>query len=378
MGEQANVPSIPATEWVRRIQERSGQPCVPLLVSLALTERCNLRCVHCYINQPAGDVQIRERELSLEQWQGILDQMAASGVLWITVTGGEPLLRPDFPDFYLYAKRLGLHVTIFTNGTLLTPELANLFVEHPPWEIELTIYGATAETYERVTGVPGSYARFREGIALLRKRGLALSLKTMVLNLNVHELPAMRRMAEGSINAFRYDPVVQSRLDGDRAPLAYRLSPEEIVALELRDPQRVERWRKLCGQSLQPSGQEFLFPCGAGLNTFDLDPYGGLYPCLMTRWLRYDLLDGSLPEALQEFLPAVRQLKVTHDHTCWQCDLRVLCQNCPAWAHRETGDPEAPEPFRCRLAHLRQRDLGLRMQTVSDPPIHSAIQIEET
>ncbi len=377
MGERTNISSIPAPEWVHRIQGRSGQPGVPLLVSLALTERCNLHCVHCYINRPAGDAQARERELPLEQWQGILDQMAAAGVLWVTVTGGEPLLRPDFPDFYLYAKRLGLHVNLFTNGTLLTPELVDLFTEYPPWEIEITIYGATAATYERVTGVPGSYARFRQGVALLQERGLALTLKAMVLTLNVHELPAMRQMAVGSTDVFRYDPVVQSRLDGDRAPLAYRLSPQEIVALERDDPQRMQQWQQFCGRPWQRSDQDLLFTCGAGLSTFDLDPYGGLYPCLMIRWLRYDLLDGSLPDALREFLPAVRQLKVTHDGTCWQCDLRVLCQNCAAWAYREAGDPESPEPFRCRLAHLRASELGLTVQIVPDEFILDETAAEE-
>lgn len=377
MTERSGQRSIPATEWTRRIQRQSTGTGVPLLVSLALTERCNLRCVHCYINQPAGDMQVRARELTLEQWQGILDQMAAVGVLWITVTGGEPLLRPDFPDFYLYAKRLGLHVNLFTNATLVTPELADLFAEYPPWEIEATIYGATAATYERVTGVPGSYARFRQGVALLQERGLALTLKAMVLTLNVHELASMRQLGEGSTSPFRYDPVIQSRTDGGRGPLVYRLTPEEIVALERRDPQRVEQWQKFCGRPWRQANRDLLFTCGAGLGTFDLDPYGGLYPCLMTRWLRYDLLSGSLADALHNFLPAVRRIEVTHDLTCWRCELRVLCQNCPAWAYRETGDWEAPEPFRCHLAHLRESELGLTVRIGTDEQVVDKVPVEE-
>ncbi|MBN1483582.1 MAG: radical SAM protein [Chloroflexia bacterium] len=350
---------------------------LPLKVSLALTERCNLHCAHCYINQPVSDTQIRTQELSLKQWQGILDQMAAAGVLWIMVTGGEPLLRPDFADFYRYAKRLGFHVILLTNGTLLTPEMADLFVEYPPWEIEITIYGATAATYERVTAVPGSYARFRRGIALLRERGLALTLKAMILTLNVHELPAMRQLAEGSIHTFRYDFEIHSRLDGDRSPLAYRLSPEEIVALEREDPERMQQWRQFCSRPWQHPNPDLLFNCGAGLHSLDLDPYGGLYPCLLTRWLRYDLLNGSLQSALQEFLPAVRKTPLTHNRTCRQCGLYLLCKNCPAWAYCETGNPEAPEPFQCRLAYLRQRELGLKIQFAPDPTSSSMIPIKE-
>ncbi len=318
-----------------------------------------MRCAHCYVNRPAGDDEVHRKEMALDRWQGILDQVAEAGTLWLLVTGGEPLLRPDFADFYLYAKRKGLHVVLFTNGTLLTPGLADLLAEYPPWFVEVTLYGATAATYERVTGVPGSYARCRQGIDLLLERGLALNLKTMAMTLNVHELDAMQQMADRWGVDFRWDPGVHSRLDGDRRPLACRLSPEESVILEGKDPKRMQRWGEVCGLPwLRPDGRK-LFVCGAGSSTFHLDPYGGLYPCLTTRWLRYELLQGSVEEALGSFLPSVRALTRTSNSPCLTCDLRILCQSCPAWAYGETGDPEAAEPFRCRQAHLRQQELGL-------------------
>lgn len=353
-------------DWINSKDQAAGDRPIPWLVSLELTERCNLRCVHCYVNQPAGDDRIRQREMTLPEWQGVLDQVVDVGTLWLLVTGGEPLLRPDFCDWYLYAKRKGLHIILFTNGTLLTPELADFLAEYPPWETEITLYGATAETYERVTGMPGSYARCRQGIDLLLERGLALNLKTMVLTLNVHELPAMQSLAEQLGVRFRYDPIIQSRLDGDHRPLACRLSPEEIVALERQDPLRMQQWYEFCGQSWIPANRKSLFKCGAGLHIFHLDPYGGLYPCLMTRWLRYDVRGGPVETAVRDFLPAVRRLTVTRDGLCAECDQLILCQNCPAWAYHETGDPEAPEPFRCRLAHLRQQELGLTVQLVTN------------
>jgi sulfatase maturation enzyme AslB (radical SAM superfamily) len=85
----------------------------------------------------------------------------------------------------------------------------------------------------------------------------------------------------------------------------------------------------------------------------------------MARWLRYDLRAGSVEAAVRDFLPAVRRMTVTHDDTCRRCELLILCSNCAAWAHREVGDPEAQEPFRCRLAHLRQQSLGLNVQFVT-------------
>jgi radical SAM protein with 4Fe4S-binding SPASM domain len=358
------MPSVSVREWIAGLRQRGGSEPLLLEGSLELTERCNLCCVHCYVNRPAGDERARSEERSLEEWQGVLDQLARAGVLWLLVTGGEPLLRPDFAAIYLYAKRKGFHVTLFTNGTLLTPDLADLLAEYPPWEVEITLYGVTAATYERVTGVPGSYALCRQAIDLLRQRGVALSLKTMALTLNRGEIRAMQELADAWGLRFRYDPAVHSRLDGSRRPLDYRLSPEEVVALEKEDPKRLQQWQEFCGRPWLPQDANHLFNCGAALNTFHLDPYGGVYPCLLARWLRYDLRAGTLAEARRGFLSAVRQLPVTHDRTCWECDVRVLCENCPAWAYGEAGDPEAPEPFRCRLAHLRCRDLGLSVRVV--------------
>lgn len=349
-------------DWIGRIDQRTEEHPTPWLVSLELTERCNLRCAHCYVNRPAGDDEVRRKEMPLGEWQGILDQVADAGTLWLFVTGGEPLLRPDFAEFYLYAKRKGLHVILFTNGTLLTPDLADLLAEYPPWETEITLYGATAGTYERVTGVPGSYARCRRGIDLLLERGLSLNLKTVALTLNVHEVPAMQRLADDLGVRFRYDPVIQSRLDGDRQPLACRLSVEEIVALDQKDSKRMQQWKELCRQALASAGQGTLFTCGAALHSFHLDPYGSLYPCLLARWLRYDLRAGSVEAARRDFMPAVRRITAGHDDTCRRCDLLTLCQTCPACAYLEVGDPGAPEPFHCRLAHLRRQELGLTVQ----------------
>lgn len=365
MDKQESVPTITVAEWDERLRRQTTQSLF-LRASLELTERCNLRCVHCYINRPAGDDCSRQRELSLTEWQSILNQVAEAGVLWLLVTGGEPLLRPDFAEFYRYAKRLGFHITLFTNGTLLTPDLADLFAKYPPWEVEITLYGATAETYERITGVPGSYSRCRQAIELLLERHVALNLKTMALTLNVDEIQAMQQLAGLWGVNFRYDPVIHSRFDGDHRPVSYRLTPEQIVALEREDPLRLQQWQDLCAKSYVRSNQAYLFTCGAGLSTFHIDPYGRLYPCLMARWLGYDLRTGSLAEAVCQFLPTVRNMLLTHDRTCWECDLRVICETCPAWARQETGDAEKPEPFRCHLAQLRKQELELTVQYAAD------------
>ena len=118
----------------------------------------------------------------------MIDEIAAAGCLWLLYTGGEVFLRPDFLDIYTRAKGQGLLITLFTNATLITPEIADVLAARPPFSIEVTVYGRSREVYERVTRVPGSYDRCLKGIERLRERGLPLKLKTMALTLNRHEL----------------------------------------------------------------------------------------------------------------------------------------------------------------------------------------------
>lgn len=326
--------------------------------SFELTERCNLRCLHCYINQPAGDSDLRARELTTEEWRSLLKEMADAGLLWLLITGGEPLLRRDFVELYVYAKRLGLHVSVYTNGTLLTPELADLFVDYPPWKIEVTLYGASPGVYESVTGVEGSYERCTQGIELLLERGVNLGLKTVVISPNASELSAMRDMADRWGVEFRYDPMIFSRNDGSRHPTIYRLAPERIVDLESKDPSRLEVLCRLCSAPMGEPNQDLLFTCGAGAGTCHIDAYGAAYPCIGARWLRYDLLGQGLSGLLDDFLPTVRKMTIGRGNVCRQCALYNLCQPCPAWAYRETGDPEGIDPFRCELAKLRSSCFG--------------------
>ena len=181
-------------EFSESLHRRVGNQHIPITGSFEVTLRCNLRCQHCYI--PGERRRSRkEPELNLEEMQRILDEITDAGCLWLLLTGGEPLLRRDFLDIYTYAKRKGLLLTLFTNGTLVTRRIADYLADWRPFKIEITLYGATQETYERVTGIPGSYARCRRGIDLLLERKLPLSLKTMVMTLNHAELDQMKALA---------------------------------------------------------------------------------------------------------------------------------------------------------------------------------------
>ena len=218
---------------------------VPVNGTIEVTRRCPLGCVHCYNNLPMDDREARDGELTREEHCRILDEIAEAGCLWLLYTGGEVFARPDFLDIYTYAKRKGLLVSLFTNGTLITQAVADRLAEHRPFQIEITLYGRTAETYERITGVPGSYERCMRGIRLLTERGLPLRLKTMAITLNQHEIGEMKQFVQNDLGLeFRFDGMINCRIDCSQSPLAVRLEPEQIVAFDLQDPKRVTEWKK--------------------------------------------------------------------------------------------------------------------------------------
>jgi radical SAM protein with 4Fe4S-binding SPASM domain len=342
--ECPHIPEISYSEFGERLNKQIVAERIPVSGSFELTFRCNLRCAHCYCNLPLNDQDTIEKELATEEVFNILDQIAEAGCLWLLITGGEPLLRKDFLEIYTYAKK---------NGTLITPEIADYLVQWPPFKVEITLYGVTSEMHERVTQIPGSFKRCKMGIDLLLERQLPLGLKTMVMTLNHNELFQIEKYAEKLGVKFRFDPILNPRLDGSKTPCQFRLSPEEVVELDLNDAKRVKEWREFCEKFIGPSESNNLYICGAGISTFHIDPYGKMSACEMTRFQNYDLSRGSFEEGWYQSIPEFLNLKPEGDYPCGKCELISLCGQCPGWAWLENGNPEAPVEYLCRIAHFR-------------------------
>ena len=350
--------------WSQEFQDRVLPQRVPVSGSIELTQRCNLNCIHCYNNLPVGDKRARRSELTYEEHCRIIDEIAEAGCLWSLFTGGEILIRKDFLDIYTYAKQKGLLITLFTNGTLLTPAIADYLADWRPFSLEISLYGRTRETYEGVTRVPGSYEQCMRGIRLLMERGLPLSLKTMVMSLNKHELWDMKRFVEEELNLeFKYDAMLNPRIDCSKAPLSMRLSSQDIVALDLKDLKRMKEWRRFCeyfdGPFHRGHRTDRLYPCGGGRSGFAIDPYGKLSLCLLWPGKGYDLKSGSFHEGWEKFLFDMSEQKITHKTKCLTCEIKAMCDTCPATAELESGHAEIPVDFLCEVAHLRAYVLGV-------------------
>ncbi|MHB1464085.1 MAG: radical SAM protein [Thermoleophilia bacterium] len=350
------IPDVNYGSFSRKLQSAIVQARIPAGGSIDLTSRCNLNCIHCYVKSNP-----REPELTLPELDRLLDEIAVAGCLWLLMTGGEPLLRPDFAEVYLLAKKKGFLINLFTNAVLVTERTAGLLAEWRPFAIEVTLYGATKETYEQVTRTPGSFERCMNGIKLIRENGLPLRFKTMLLNVNRDELNQMMALAESLGCEFRYDSNIHGHLDGTKDSCEYRLTPEEIVALDREDPRRISALREYIDYSSQfHRAENRIFHCGAGLNSFHIDSLGRLSPCMLARRDSYDLRHGNFP-AGWDLLRRIREREAGANTKCARCHLYELCGQCPGWGEIENGDAEAPSEFLCQLAHVREAAYGAEL-----------------
>jgi radical SAM protein with 4Fe4S-binding SPASM domain len=340
---------------------------MPFSIDLELTARCNLDCRHCYINLSAGDKPAKRAELSLDEIAAIADQAISLGSLWCLISGGEPLLREDFADIYLMLKKKGLLVSLFTNACLVTEQHARLFQQSPPRDIEVSVYGVNAGTYEQVTRRPGSYPAFRRGLALLLDSGVKVRLKAMALRSNVDELDQIASFCrQHTTDYFRFDPLLHLRYDGDQKRNAEirseRLSPQQIVAIEQADQERAASLQQNCDQLILPHASDrdcsCIFHCGAGSSSFTVsyDGFFKLCSSLTRADCTYDLRNGSLLEAWQDFVPQVRALtssKPDFLSKCHSCPLVNLCLWCPANADLENGEMDTWSDYFCQVAYAR-------------------------
>ena len=338
-------------QWTGEFRARTGRARIPTSAMLELTRRCNLRCVHCYLGDQVRQHALRHRERRPEEVKAALAEWAEAGCLHLLLTGGDPMLRPDFAEVYRHARELGMVVTVYGNGTLVTDEIVALFRELPPRKVEISLYGATAATHDAVTGVPGSHERAWTGIRRLHAAGIRIALKTMLLTANRHELEAMERQARELGVDFRHDAAVFPCIeDASPAPLALRVPPGEAVQRDLSRPGRKQKWRETIERVAAFPEDERLYACAAGKTFFHADPFGGYSPCLLAT--RYGCESAGRPfhELWDGPLADIRRRRRGQPASG---PLRGACTHCPAFNALETGDEERDSEYMMTTARLR-------------------------
>jgi radical SAM protein with 4Fe4S-binding SPASM domain len=282
----------------------------------------------------------------------IIDKLHAAGFLWLCLTGGEPLLREDFPDIYAYAKKKGFIVIILTNATLISEKMVTLFAKLRPFYLEIPIHAAEPALYEKISGRKGSFGQFFKALKLLHENKIPFKLKTKLLTLNLDHLDQIRRFAEDLGSPLDISPTIHARLDGDQAPLRLRVSPEVMARCFSEHPPD-EDCPLFSFPQKTKTDKKFLFKCAAVVGSVCVDPQGYLLSCVCVRQPRFDLKQGGFQEGFRLLLDEIPYKTFRTSSPCLSCKVMDLCEKCPGIAGLENKDPEAPLEYFCQVAKLR-------------------------
>jgi MoaA/NifB/PqqE/SkfB family radical SAM enzyme len=347
-------------------------PRIPLKGSLDLTYRCDFNCRHCWLRLAPGARERRD-ELSLAEIKAIADEARAMGCREWALSGGEPMLRPDFSEIFDYLTFDAARYTLNTNGSLITPPIARRMRRKGVKLVAL--YGATAATHDHVTCTPGAFEATLRGFSYLKEAGAGFIVQLVPMRVNFHEWDAMRALARSFSLQWRVG-APWLYLSCDRSArrnaeiAAQRLSPRDVVTLDPPDPSAAEHesGRRSdpfeCAAAAPAMVNDRLFAeCIDSRRDFHVDPYGRMSFCSFVKdpTLRFDLRRGTFREAWDEFIPALKDRVRGGDEYashCGACELRSDCRWCAVYAYLENGRYSAPIPYLCGIA-AQEREFKL-------------------
>ena len=316
-----------------------------LAVHWELTHRCNERCTHCYLPvrpphpPPAG-------ELTTAECLDVLEQLADLGVLHLTFSGGEALVRQDFFTLAAAARARRFALRIFSNGLAITPAIADRIGALHPLAVEISLYAADAATHDAITRRPGSWRRTLAAFGLLRKRNVPVVMKTPLMRQNVAQYAALEALATQFGARFRYDLTITGGIEGRPAPPHHRLTGAELAAFY---------------RSIGPTGRtrdQLSGPrrCAIGQSSLLIGPDGAVYPCPEIRIAAGNVRTERL-RIIWEEAPLWRELATLRDAdlpACRGCVVADLCRRCHGIALAETGSLTGAPAVTCREAWGRR------------------------
>ncbi len=356
---------------IRKLKDLKSTPRLPLEGSIDLTYRCNNNCRHCWVRIPTNSPEEQE-ELAFDEIRRIVDEARKMGCRKWSISGGEPMLRPDFPEIFDYLTRKAIGYALNTNGTLITPEIAQLLKRKGSKMIAL--YGATAEVYDAVTRHAGGFEEVMRGFEYLRQVGAGFSVQLIPMRANWHQWDRMVELAKSLSPHWRVGaPWLYLSSDGsarkNREIAGQRLAPRDVIELDKPDLTYGERMKEIsagyelrngvCG--VTANGHDRLFAsCIVNRRDFHIDAYGMISFCdfIKDPALRFDLRRGSFREAWDEFIPSLADKVRGGDEwgaNCGSCDKRADCRWCAVYAYLETGRYSAPIPYLCAVAAEAQK-----------------------
>ena len=336
----------------------------PVIGAFELTSRCNLSCRMCYVHA-ADDREAKSAEFSAKEWLEIGKQAAKEGMLYLLLTGGESLLRPDFLGIYEGLYKLGVQLSMNTNAALITPEIAGRLAVLPPLKVGVTLYGASPDTYEKVCGNGAAFEHTLRGIRLLKEQGIPVSLRTTIIRQNKEDVEKIHAISrELGLHLKLVDYVFAGRECAGSDPFSVRLSPAEQYAcleqvIALMDMNEVQQEKDADEESREEQTQEGgAFTCAAGNFSFAVNCRGKLQACLMIDEPAVELKNpGEFKQQWEKLVQLCSELPRCED--CISCARRRYCTVCPAKCKGETGFIHGKPEYICEMAKLAASRAGL-------------------
>lgn len=344
-----------------RLSDITVERNIPFNVMFELTHRCNLRCQHCYQHHPKRTAG----ELTTEEWRRVMDDLAEAGTLYLTLTGGEPLLRKDFFDIARYARKKRFALKIYTNGTLITPQVAEQIAALRPFTVEISVYGSNAEAHDAMTRARGSFDRTTRAARLLIGLGLRVILKCPLATSSFGQYEDIMQMAQEMGAEYRFDPTIAPMNDGDMCPTNLRIGVEELM--KLYDDARVFKKKGL--PSMGPDDRVKM--CDAGRNSMAINPWGEVYPCVQMLIPCGNVREKSVLEIWYRSRELRHLRHITPDDLaqCQSCEVKQYCSRCPGQALLEDGSLTGCHSRAKVIARIRKRLAEQQGQAKAESPL---------
>jgi AdoMet-dependent heme synthase len=321
---------------------------VPLSVHLDLTYRCNERCVHCYLDHDDHG------EMTTAEIKDLLDQMADAGVFYLTLSGGEILMRRDFFEIVEHARARTFCIKLKTNGVLIREKEAERLRVLGVESVQISVYSHRPEVHDAVTKMPGSFRQSIEAVRFLRKQGLHVTMANVLMVQNAQDYSGVKALAAELGASFTMDPTITPMMDGNRSTLELNVDKAALKEV-FRDEALVGDVEEFCAPPLGVDEEALdMLPCSAGHTACYVSPYGDVYPCV-----QFPLPTGNVRTT--KFLDIwrdspqfkeVRSITLRDMPSCSQCTHGATCTRCPGLAYME-GNMRGPSYQDCEKSYAR-------------------------
>ena len=331
---------------------------LPIAGNFELTARCNFNCPMCYVHLSQDEVNKRGKELSAKQWIELAQQAKNQGMIFLLLTGGEPFVRKDFFEIYEACKEMGLVVSINSNASLLKGEILERLLENPPFRMNISLYGASADTYRRMCGLP-VFDEVVESITKLKQAGVEVRLNLTMTPYNQQDLEQIYALSvklDVPVRAanYMYPAVrVDEHVDADQSRLSAKESVECAVLWDkLRFTEEEFQKRALAYRQMTlndvkecPAEWDEGMTCRAGTTSFWVCWDGKMRPCGLMSAPEADLNKMNFQQAWEVIKQKTKEIRMPSQ--CTTCAKRNVCGVCAAICQAETGSTEKVPVYVC-------------------------------